>query len=289
MENTKNTDKLFEYYSIKNLYEKEINTAKEKIIKNENLNLKEKRQEMTKKKAKCVNCKRNVGTIFTRKADDLKTSLKAYCGDRENPCPLNINIEIDYVEYIPQLLIDFSKEINKIKNDIIKYKNNIIFGYNNVDTAEIKKITEDLEYNISYFNLMNVKYNDIDNNYEKNKKKEDLSLKLYEVIDEIKKLIQEFKNTNDKKYIKNAVELYIDVIIPLNKEIREIKYKHIDVEESENIFTLTQINTPIDDLENKDNDYIKILSFVIGMGKKTEKTRKKRTNLDKTNKTKKTH
>ena len=91
-------DALNTYYSLKNQYENNFNKDKNKIKNTPGLSWREKRLEFQKLKKKCINCKRPVGTKFqTITEENLdERHLIAVCGDRANPCPLNIDLNIGY-------------------------------------------------------------------------------------------------------------------------------------------------------------------------------------------------
>jgi hypothetical protein len=84
------------YYKMKSEYEEANLKNRNKIMKNQNLSWKEKRTEYKKLKPKCINCKRPVGSIFSSvyNPDENGRKLMAVCGDRANPCPLNITINL---------------------------------------------------------------------------------------------------------------------------------------------------------------------------------------------------
>jgi hypothetical protein len=90
-----------EYYRLKDKYEKDYYEKYVKPIVNNNKSRREKRVEFSRlPKPECINCKRNVGTIFTIKGDDkeLIHTYTAKCGDIVAPCPLNISIITPYTE-----------------------------------------------------------------------------------------------------------------------------------------------------------------------------------------------
>ncbi len=127
------------YYQFKTLYETSYNKEKRDIINNKKLSWNEKRANFQKLKQKCINCKRPVGTIFSRKYSDddysgFKT-LSAVCGDRVKPCKLNITLKIDNVESLEKNIKDLDDNIKETKNIIIKKKNELHFGYNNAEKA----------------------------------------------------------------------------------------------------------------------------------------------------------
>jgi hypothetical protein len=292
---TLDIEKLNEYYFIKNLYEKEFNLIKLDLIKNKNLSWNEKKVQLTKKKAKCVNCKRNVGTVFLRSFDNdtLLTTLKSYCGDISNPCPLNINIEIEFIEYIPDVIQKNTKEINDLKNSIIKYKNDIVFGYLkepniNINIDKMKSDLDDLIDINNYYknNLLNTEEN-IDKLNELN----NLLLNYYNTIAEIKNDMKLFKQTNNNDDILKSIHTYIDNLLPNIQKIEKLKYKYRNVEITDDNFELIQKTFDNDDLEIKGKKYINIKSFITGLGEninKNNETKKIRKNVGiKTKKTKK--
>ena len=119
------------YYKLKDKYDKQIKKVVSSISNNINLSVREKRKEFLEYKPKCINCLRPVGTIFSSKfnEDEGCRTLIAMCGDRVNPCYLNINISAGYVALLPELIKENEDMINENKYDIIKYKNSLLFGY----------------------------------------------------------------------------------------------------------------------------------------------------------------
>ena len=102
------------FYTLKGEYDEQIQDLRRKISKMKNLSNKEKRDEFKKLKPRCVNCKRKVGTIFEVKYDKTTDGrrAKAICGDRVNPCPLDIELDLGNVSTID---IDLKTEENEIK------------------------------------------------------------------------------------------------------------------------------------------------------------------------------
>ena len=271
--------KLNDYYSIKNLYDEEYKMMKLQLIKNNSFSWKEKRIELSKKKPKCVNCKRNVGTIFSRKIDDnFNIILKAVCGDKDKPCPLHIEIQLDgYIDFIPDTLNDYYNQINTLKKSIILYKNNIVFGYIHSNLQDMNKITKDLEHSIVYYNLLKNKLIDIQDNPQENEELDSLHTQLYQLIDRNANLLNEYKKTNDNAFLKEIVETYIHTLTPLLLQIRNLKYKYITVDLNNNDQTFHFIGNKynITHLEHSDNEnYIQIKSFVTGNTTTVKKTKK---------------
>jgi hypothetical protein len=64
-------EKLTKYYTLKNNYLENIEKLKTQLFDKENLSKKEKQKLFLEKKPKCINCHRNVGTIFEVKSIEL--------------------------------------------------------------------------------------------------------------------------------------------------------------------------------------------------------------------------
>jgi len=129
MEDTIN-EAMTKYYELKMKYDNEITKIKTKI-KDEFKTVREKRRAFNKIKPKCVNCHRPVKTIFKTIYNPTTTSrnLIAKCGDLEKPCGLNININIGHCEILTDSIKLYEDSLNVLKNDIIKEKNMVLFGY----------------------------------------------------------------------------------------------------------------------------------------------------------------
>jgi hypothetical protein len=286
-------DALNEYYKLKSNYEQNFHDKYIKsILRSKNKSKREKRLEYQKlPKPECINCKRNVGSIFTiKKNKELYfRQFIAKCGDLKDPCPFNIIIDYTQRSELNKELLDHDYDINTIKNKIIKDKNNVMFGYVDQqkafemfygDTAELKDITEAAGYIID----INIQLND-------NPVKKDL-IKTYddklgvEFIKPFKEMIKDFDQTGNLRQVNNAVTLYTEELVPLAKTIRDLKYEvcyvdYVDSNNSDDVtedtYFLIQKKNSLYNLEYTlyGNDEIK--SFVKGIDDKSSKTRKNRT------------
>ena len=127
------------FYELKNEYDTSIKDAKARINKKTHLSDKEKRDEFRKLKIRCINCKRNVKTIFQIRLDNERENrvAKAMCGDRVNPCPLNIEINLGRTTTIANEVNRLHKSITDIKQKIVIIKNDLLFGYT---TPQMKQL-----------------------------------------------------------------------------------------------------------------------------------------------------
>ena len=252
------TDAFNEYYKLKNKYESDYNKDKQKIIKNKQMSWKEKRNEYKQLKPKCINCKRPVGTIFSIKHsgepnDDFR-ELKAICGSLSEPCTLNININAGVTYNIMDHIKELEKDIENYKNEIIEYKNKLLFGYTKTETAvenfdRIKEAINDTSFllNINYEHMFDVVDNKITNESIAKLKEE-----VYVLINEIKMSIKRFDSTGNVQFVRDSIDIYVNQMESKLKELSALKYKVnlVEFDESEGVYRLIQRKNGIADLED---------------------------------------
>jgi hypothetical protein len=269
---------LNEYYALKNRYE---TNNYEKYIKPIILSKKSKREKKIEysklPKYPCINCKRNVGTIFNVIADNKnnKRTFISKCGDLSSPCQLNINIDVNNIEDINKELEINIKDMEKCKLDLIKAKNDAFFfenssikGYN-LSIKKFTSITQELKLysevagSLIEENIL-IKYNPIRN--------ELLEKALIEFgqgyLLPFKDMIKEYLEKNDEQLVNNAVKFYINEMVPKLKEIQELKYKvnYVAYDEEDSTYNLVQMKNPPEANELLyESDYGKINSFIKGV------------------------
>jgi len=276
-------DAFNEYYKLKNKYENEFNKDKQKIIKSKTMSWKEKRNNFKQLKPKCINCKRPVGTIFSIKKNGEPNNdfreLKAICGSLSEPCNLNININAGVTYNILDHIKELEKDIEQYKNEIIEYKNQLLFGYINSERAvdnfdRIKDAINDTSFllNINYERFFDIVDNKVTNN-EISKLKEEM----YLLINVIKENIKKFNSTNNIQFVRDSVDIYINQLELKLKDLLNLKYNInlVEFDEAEGVYHLIQQKNSIFDLED---NYVspEILSFNFGeiYNRKTTKTSK---------------
>jgi hypothetical protein len=252
------TDAFNEYYKLKNKYESDYNKDKQKIIKNKQMSWKEKRNEYKQLKPKCINCKRPVGTIFSIKHsgepnDDFR-ELKAICGSLTEPCTLNININAGVTYNIMVHIKELEKDIENYKNEIIEYKNKLLFGYTKTEMVvenfdKIKEAINDTSFllNINYEHMFDVVDNKITNETIVKLKEE-----VYILINEIKISIKKFDSTGNVQFVRDSIDIYVNQMESKLKELLTLKYKVnlVEFDENEGVYRLIQRKNGISDLED---------------------------------------
>ena len=259
--------KLNEYYRLKSEYESSINSLKSKIRYDKSLTKGQKIDKIKALQSKCINCKRNGGTIFLQEYVDNERILSAICNHPNNPCNLDIKLSIGIFYILSDLLNEIEDEIRIIKNKIIDYKNKQLFNF--ISNDEVITIFDNLKSEINdnfsvleeYNNLLMKKTENILNTDEYKKEFEYLQTYILQFKDCIKK----YNETNNIKFISDAVSIYIGNISSTNKVILDLKYKEnlVVYNPLDNEYSLIQNKNRIADLEI-DISKQKVISFVIG-------------------------
>jgi hypothetical protein len=268
-----------EFYRLKDKYESTYYEKYVKPIIRSNKSKREKRVEYSKlPKHECINCKRNVGTLWDINIDTKNNIryFKAKCGDKNDPCPLDIQIDYAVRESKYKEIIIGLADIEKIKLNIIKEKNNALFF--NKDVADIfNKLTEDLKFETEHTGYM------IESNILTNDNPEKAVI-LKQTIDEFgkgfilpfKQMIKEYNETNNELILNQAVTFYINEMIPKLKEILSLKYdvSMVEFDESQNIYKLIQLPNTLESNEYYIKSDDKVVKFIRGVRKEKNKTRK---------------
>ena len=270
------------YYKLKSKYDENFHKEIHKIINAKGLSWKEKRIAFSKLKRKCVNCNRPVGTRFSSsmkgKAIEDK-HLLAMCGDRTNPCPLNIDINTSYITLITDFIKQDELELTTHKQAIIIDKNDLLFGYITSDEAVTKfdKIKSRITTLMANHEFEIQQYENIVDNPEKKALLKKLELEIYNNINALKTMMVDFNKSQNTQFISDIVELYINEMKPKLSKIMNLKYAYNAVEYNsvEDTYTLIQKLYSIEEFEQvlgeKDQE---VISMIQGTNKKI-KTNKK--------------
>jgi hypothetical protein len=244
------------YYKLKQRYEEALQTRKKKISTNSSLSLTEKRERVRQMRLPCVHCKNPVGTIFIEKKRKLQAKCGATSRDKFQPCELNILIQKGDYGTISWAIDMFDNSKEHDKDEIIKTKLNLFFQFSDESNtlAAFDKIkTEFIENNKEYELYLNELIEATP--YLKNKKliaehNDVITKKKYEIIE----LIQKGKNNSDKQFTKDAVELYINDLMPMIEKDRALKYSYYNLEQD--FYIAKQNNLVQSEIAVKDTEFI---------------------------------
>jgi len=231
-------DAISTYYKLKGQYNTNINKQIKEIYEKK-LSLEEKKSKFAELKKKCVVCGKYGGTIF----EEDNTMLLAKCGNQENPCKLDIKLQRAKYNNLLNVIATQSSDINRYKNDIITTKLNFLFGFKNQEStlSEFEKLKADLVKIIKQYQDNSSKYIKTIYNAENSSTINTLDNKLDANILIFKDNIDNYKKSGQESYLKDAVEIYVNTITIINKELRSLKYKVQEV------------------LHNKDNDTYRLV------------------------------
>ena len=196
------------------------------------------RRSQGRKKAKgdCIGCKRPVNTIFSVNAD----GHFAICGDRTNPCTLNIKLKRGNTVMIETELNLMKSENEAAKERIIKLKLDTLFDYIPESKSAALFKTE-----LELFNDTNVLYSAAQKRYDElynNPDKRETILKKSDMVHEIQQrmvgtLGEYAKQNNNKRLLKSALDIYVNELTPEMSNLGRLKYDICEmIEDTDTLF-----------------------------------------------------
>jgi hypothetical protein len=265
------------YYNYKYQYEDAKQQMKRRISYSpEEMSKEEARKAYNKTKPPCVNCGRNVGTIFATEfrtsltEDDFRRTLIAKCGDKTSPCILDIQISMPFMTLFDETIDPTKESINNYKKRIIRIKNEVMFGYTPEEDA-IKRYTAIGELLKEDEQLLKDTIAVRDAATKEKQKRTQLAQAeaLFEKdLEEFKRLTQEYKVTKNEQFLKDSTMIYTDHILKTTRAITNIKYDYNEIEYDvdTDTYTLVQKQFPLNVQQNYSGEdvYETVLKFVKG-------------------------
>ncbi len=250
------------YYKLKGQYQSKNNKVVREIYNDSDLSIAQKKDKYNKLKKKCINCGKFGGTIF----EETNTMLVAKCGHVESPCKLDIKLERAKYNDIVGSLATSSNLINEYKNKIIDTKLDYLFGFTNQEStlAKFEELKNNLVKIVKNYQILKDKYTSTIFNSNNLFKINALNSQLEVNINTFKENIENFKESGEISYVKDAVELYINTIKIISKELTDSKYQLKEVIKSKDsdVINLVQKSYILSDLLVQDPDTEnKVISF----------------------------
>lgn len=225
---------LQEYYKLKDQYDKTYDSKKHAIISDITIAYSKKKAKIVdlSQKRKCVVCKAAGGTIFTNE----NRILKAVCGSKSQPCGLNIEIARGKKGNIEKLITLSYDKIEKIKENIIKFKLDLLFRYISDEQLKQKfdESKKELETELAKYEKMYNIYIDNTQSPEKVEKLKVLNAELYTYVEQFKAIMKDYMEGGRIEVVKPAIEIYLNYIVPIAEKIRNTTYVYNGVEYDEN-------------------------------------------------------
>jgi len=274
-DNTEYNDALKKYFLLKQNYETKELEMKRKVFK-EDENKRISKQKIAKIKTKCIKCKRPVGTLFGKK-DKVYSAI---CGDSSSPCELDIQLFSGQLHQFIDLYKMVNDEFNESKDNIIIEKLNTLFNYSNEEDS-VKRFAEQLKLFNDFSQQQKDfidKYKDIYENDERMLTINKNNDKLFKILEQKNKLLDEYKQTNNKEFLKSAIDLHINSIKPIVGSLRlnkhhimemliEEKYDEdgmiMKVENSVKIKSLFQSPVSLSEISFPSGEQPRVIKFVV--------------------------
>jgi len=220
-------DKAIEnYYTLKAKYDKAVKKARVKI-KRSNDSIEEKRRKVKNLKKKCVKCRRAGGTTFTNDGQILKAECAA-----EKPCKLHIEIKKNKFHFLPTEIEHTRKVVEDLKQRIIRIKLDFLYDLEK-EAETIAKFDKVKTLFKSYFEHLTTLETLLEKNYnwkDRINEIEAARLQLYTYNEQFKEAINLFKKDDNLTAVKDAIELYIDQILPLQEDVQNNQYAQLYVD-----------------------------------------------------------
>ena len=251
-----------EYFKLKNKYMKKYIKEKEKISKLQEFSNSEKLEKL-KKNILCIKCKQSGGTLFEQKDNLLIAKCQAV-----TPCSLDIQLQRASFKNVNEEISHLDNKIINMKQETILIKLNYLFTINNNKETEsnfniIKekfiKLTNTYDKYLNYLNNIVNNLDDKNNLIELNKN-------LNYNISQIKDNFLEYERTNNTQFIKDNIELHVNTMLPLLKQIQKITYpiNYIYKDEDKNLNYLIQNTFDYNNLDIQiNNTQNKVIVFNI--------------------------
>jgi hypothetical protein len=250
-----------EYFALKRKYEEKKKQLKKSAYE---------RMQGSKKGFKktvnppCISCKRPVGSIFDRKDG----RYLATCGDKLNPCKLNIQLFSGTHFNNETLLTLYKEDLEKMKEEIIKQKMDTLFNYISEDKSvtDFKKTLDDYNSDSKMYKNLMERYKDLHENQEKALAIEKKTQEIYDILADIKGQIKEYEKTNNRKILMSALHIYKRDLMPAikHRQMNQYEVMEVDINEDANMSKLFQKELALNKMDFKYGEEPKVVKFIRG-------------------------
>lgn len=232
-------ESLNDYFKLKNKYEMKLHEMRRKAFHKGSSSINGKRL-ASRIVPKCIRCNKSGGTIFNYK----DRRYTAVCGNTEHPCELNIEIYNSSFTNNEKYLELAKDALNELKLEIIQQKMDTVFNYTTKSSATnlFKKLMNEYnDFNKTYSELF-TKHNDLYYGEIRKECIEKKTVHIFELILSVKKLLNEYKKTDNPNILKTAVDIQVKELFPEIHNLRMLKYEIMEMnlcsltKKSQNIF-----------------------------------------------------
>ena len=259
------TEAINRFFELKSEYEKE-RFQQRKLVYNKASTKKSAQRIIQTLKHKCINCGNPgspEGTIFSMK----DRNFSAMCGAK-NKCNLNIKIFAGYFSNLYEYYKLFKEDVEDNKSEIIKQKLNALFNYTDekVSVELFKKEMKEYTDNNIILKEIEHTYNEIHSNEERSIKLLEKRREIDETNSKIEKLLMEYKKTENREFLNEAIHTHIDELLPATRALGYLIFEVSEIEimkvARDEINILVQKPNRIQTVDYTFNEPAKVIKFV---------------------------
>ena len=256
-------DALKRFFKMKTEYETELRAKKRKAF-SKGVSKKEGTKLAAGIKAKCVSCKRPVGTVFSTDVN----GYTAICGDANKPCNLDIKLTRGNFELNETILSTFANAMNDTKSRIIQLKMDTLFSYVTETTSSklFNRKIEEFNKDSKIYKEELDRYNELYNSAHKKQMVLDKLDKIYKINQNIRLMLEEYEN--NKGVLQTVVSIYKNDLQPELENLRRLKYDvvemtYIESDSKPTISVLNQLEVATSNLEYVYGEQPSVVKFNI--------------------------
>ena len=253
---------LNEYFRLKSKYENKVNEMKKTAFKS-STNKKVGKRKASSVKPPCVNCKRPVGSIFSKHDE----KYVAMCGDKDSPCNFNIQIMNGYFFNAEALLTTSKESVDDAKTSIIIQKLDTLFNYMSEarSTVLFKKELENYTEASELYKVQYDIYDQLHNNMHKKELIERKNSEIYELLENIQIMLNEYVKTQNEEILKTLVQMQKDELVPKIEFLRRLKYEIMEMHEDKHeVLHLVQNAIPLSKIDYTYSEPRRVIKFTGG-------------------------
>lgn len=217
---------LNEYFKIKKIYEINYKEKKKKVFNSALLKgntIKTSKKIASSIMPVCINCSAAGGTKFRK----MEGKYSAICNGLKKKCNLNIKIFTGVHYNFDDLFQEYSKELEKTKQEIIIQKMDTLFNYikDEITADKFKRVLKEYSDKNEIFRDLTINYKLLNDNEHKreliNKKMEII----YSIIDRMDNIHKIYHKELDLQLLKDMMYIKVKELDPEILALRQLKYE----------------------------------------------------------------
>ena len=179
---------------------------------------------------KCIRCHRPFGTIF----ESRDRRYIAVCGNKNDPCDLNIQLYRGNYSNREYMLYLFREQMEELKDKIISQKLDTLFSYISEEKSAEKFKRQLKDYSIDnniYKDLLN-EYNEIHSNPHKRELIRNKITQIYELKNAMKQMLTQYESDENAENMAVITDIYAREYLPEIHNLRLLCYEVMEMSET---------------------------------------------------------